>query len=150
MQLTVSRYKSDEHTTLGKLFINDKFECYTLEDAYHPIKIYAKTRIPAGTYEVKLHNEGTMTQKYAEKFPDMHKGMLELQDVPNYSTIYIHIGNKDEDTKGCLLIGKQVDEKNMLISQSTLAYYVFYPKITEALKNEQVFITLIDDDLKSV
>jgi hypothetical protein len=147
MILNLNRYKSDEHTTLGKLSIEDQFECYALEDAYHKEKIYGVTRIPEGKYEVKLHTSGRMTEIYAKKFPEMHIGMLELQNVPNYTTIYIHIGNKDEDTLGCILIGKIVDEVNMKIYSSTVAYVSFYPKVIEALKIGQVFIQIVDNDL---
>src|SRR3990167_1478377 len=122
MILKLERFYSTNDATLGSLSINGQFECYTLEDEYREKKIHSETRIPQGTYQIKLQNDGTMTLKYAKKFPDTHKGMLWLQDVPNFSTIYIHIGNTDDDSSGCILVGKNYNKKEMKLSASTIAY----------------------------
>jgi len=87
-----------------------------------------------------------MTQKYSKKFPTLHEGMLWLQDVPNFSTIYIHIGNTDDDSSGCILVGKSYNKEEMKLSASTVAYLQLYPKVVEALKHEEVFIEIDDLD----
>jgi len=146
MILKLERFYSTNDATLGSLSINGQFECYTLEDEYREKKIHSETRIPQGTYQIKLQNDGTMTLKYAKKFPDTHKGMLWLQDVPNFSTIYIHIGNTDDDSSGCILVGKNYNKKEMKLSASTIAYRELYPKVTETLAHEEVFIDIDDLD----
>ncbi len=146
MILKLERFYSTNDATLGSLSINDQFECYTLEDEYREQKVHSETRIPQGTYPIKLQQHGTMTQKYYKKFPTMHEGMLWLQDVPNFSTIYIHIGNTDDDSSGCILVGRNYDKKEMKISASTVAYLQLYPKVIEALKHEEVLIKIDDLD----
>ena len=50
MELIVDRYNSTSTHTDGLLFINKKFECFTLEDEFREVKVKGKTRIPDGTY----------------------------------------------------------------------------------------------------
>jgi hypothetical protein len=144
MLLELFRKKSNGDTTIGELSIDGAFQCYTLEDEKREIKVMGETRIPAGTYKIKLQQNGTMTGKYAKRFPGIHQGMLWLQDVPNFTTIYIHIGNTDDDTKGCILVGKH--ENNWKLSESTNAYIPLYVKIVQALNSkEKVSIKIIDE-----
>lgn len=149
MQLSVLRYSVNEESTLGLLFIDGVFACYTLEDEPRKAKIKGETRIPEGTYKVELRIIGTHHQKYLKKYPYMHLGMLHITGVPNFTNILIHIGNTDDDTDGCLLVGdsaisnvKQVGR----INSSTIAYEKIYPKIAARLHNgEDVYITYHDE-----
>jgi hypothetical protein len=149
MQLSVLRYSENGESTLGLLFINGKFECYTLEDEHQDIKIKSETRIPARTYPVKLRTEGGHHQRYSNKFSDIHKGMLHIQDVPNFTHILIHIGNDDDDTAGCLLVGdSSINNINQdgRINSSTIAYKRMYSKVIEAMdKGEDVYITYYNE-----
>ena len=80
----------------------------------------------------------------------MHKGMLWLQDVPNFKWILIHCGNTDEHTAGCLLVGDSQENNqiktNGFIGSSSNAYKRIYPAIAEAVENEGVTIEYIDLD----
>ena len=142
MKLRVDRYLSTPNATLGKLYIDDVFECYTLEDEFRAVKVKKETRIPDGTYLIKLRTEGSHHSHYAQKFPDIHKGMLWLQNVPGFQFILIHIGNTEEDTEGCLLVGSDRDEKTMTLQRSTVAYRKMYPKVAEAVEKGEVWITV--------
>ncbi len=106
MTITLQRLRSDSTATSGFLSINGKVVCFTLEDAFHVAKIIGGTRIPSGTYEIKLRDVGGLTQKYLEKYgSSFHHGMLWLQDVPDYEYVYIHVGNTHKHTEGCILVG---------------------------------------------
>lgn len=141
MKLTVYRFLHTENETIGILFINGIFECYTLEDEFRTTKVWGETRIPEGTYQVKLRKEGGHHNRYSQKFPDIHKGMLHVQDVPNFKWILIHIGNDDDDTAGCLLVGEAISSDNKSIARSTLAYKKMYKKVADALEaGEDVYI----------
>ena len=149
MKIEVLRYSGGKRDTLGLLFIDCQFYSYTLEDEYRTKKEYGKTRIPEGTYEVKLRSEGGFHNRYLKKFgPDFHKGMLEIQDVPDFTYVLIHIGNDDDDTAGCLLIGNttnnnMIESKRGFIGDSTSAYREIYPIIRdELLKGEKVFVEI--------
>lgn len=147
MLLKLERIKSTDKATLGKLYINGHFECYTLEDEYRKVKVKHETRIPAGTYVIKLRKYGKWHERMKKRYITIHKGMMELIDVPNFTDILIHPGNKESDTSGCILVGTEIDEKNMVLLQSTKAYLTLYLKVTNAMiNNESVTIEIIDKD----
>jgi hypothetical protein len=147
MNVLVLRYSSHK-STLGLFIIDGKFACYTLEDAFHVVKIPGETRIPEGTYEITLRTFGGHHERYSQKFPEFHKGMLHVTNVPNYEHILIHIGNTDDDTEGCLLIGDSSMtniNSDGRIENSTIAYKRVYPIIANAIESgEQVLIKYRD------
>ena len=136
MKLELKRFSSQSDTTLGILFVDGEFECFTLEDEYRADKIKGETRIPAGTYKVEKREVlSGLTKKYRSKYPwfDFH---FMLQDVPDFQYVYIHIGNDDDHTDGCLLVSDAVksnrfDENNNL-SSSGPAFKRLYQKMSEA------------------
>jgi len=136
MNLLLKRFYTSNVDTLGILSINGIFSAFVIEDTKHDIKIPGQTRIPSGTYEIKL--------TYSPKFG---KNMLEVCNVPNFTGIRIHPGNTNEDTEGCLLPGNVCRYNNdgeSRVEESTLAYNRIYPIITTALESEQVFIEIDD------
>tara|TARA_Y100000310_G_scaffold343404_1_gene450885 strand:- start:2609 stop:3076 length:468 start_codon:yes stop_codon:yes gene_type:complete len=154
MKLQVLRFSSQKDSTSGLLFdITNgiEFLCYTLEDEYREEKIMTETRIPQGTYKIKLRTVGGMDKKYSKRYPGIHKGMLEVCDVPNFKYILIHCGNTDDHTAGCLLVGDSQENnviiKNGFIGKSSNAYKRIYPNIAKALvRNEEVIIKYVDYD----
>ena len=136
MKLELKRFSSQSDTTLGILFVDGEFECFTLEDEYRADKVKGETRIPAGTYKVEKREVlSGLTEKYRKKYPwfDFH---FMLQDVPNFQYVYIHIGNDDDHTDGCLLVSDAVksnrfDENNNL-SSSGPAFKRLYQKMSES------------------
>ena len=100
MKLQVVRTQFGLDATNGLLFIDGKFECFTLEDQYQAVKIAAETAIPEGTYKITLRTTGGFDMKYRKRF-SFHKGMLWIRDVPGFEYILIHTGNTDEHTAGC-------------------------------------------------
>ena len=148
MRLEVLRFSNGEDSTSGLLFdvtTERVFLAYTLEDEYRDNKIAGETRIPDGVYKIGFRKEGGFHSKYKKRFPSFHKGMLQINDVPDFDFILIHCGNTDEHTAGCLLVGdSQVNnmvQKNGFIGESTQAYKRIYPPIAEALESgEEVTI----------
>lgn len=139
MMLEVSRFSSQKESTLGILYdvsVGRRFLCFTLEDEYRTKKVYGETRIPDGEYDLVLRTEGGFNKRYKQKFPNMHLGMLWVKDVPNFEYILIHIGNKDDDTAGCTLVGdtstQNITEEGM-VGSSTNAYKRIYPPIAKAI-----------------
>ena len=154
MELEVMRWSSGEEATLGGLFerlSGRHFLCYTLEDEYRTVKKFGETRIPAGRYQIKLRTEGGHHERYLDKYgPEFHKGMLWLQDVPNFQWILIHCGNTDDDTAGCLLVGNTQNENvtdEGFIGGSVNAYKRIYPPVAQKLiTGEEVWITYTNLD----
>lgn len=101
-----------EHSTLGSLFLNGEFFCYTLEDTVRKdgVKVFGETAIPEGTYNV------TITPSTRFK-----KWMFLVSPVPNFSGIRIHSGNIAEDTDGCILVGKTRTDNHIWNSGQALS-----------------------------
>lgn len=154
MKLTVKRFADNGDTTLGVLYVNGVFECFTVEDEERASKKAGETRIPNGTYNIKLRKEGGFHSKYKVKYPNMHKGMLCIHNADNWKIIkdgmtfqyiLIHTGNTDEHTNGCLLVNDAVSGKTFTGSSSVDAYKDLYPKVVKALESgEEVTIEYID------
>ena len=152
--IEVLRYSSGVDSTLGVLSENGpegrEFLAYTLEDEFREEKVSAETRIPEGTYDVKLRTTGGFHSRYATKFGDWHKGMLHVQDVPGFEYILIHTGNTDEHTMGCLLVADSSTQnitKDGFIGASVSAYKRIYPSLAQWLLDGNILtITYIDYD----
>jgi len=152
--IEVLRYSSGVDSTLGILSENGpdgrEFLAYTLEDEFREEKVSAETRIPEGTYDVKLRTTGGFHSRYAAKFGDWHKGMLHVQDVPGFEYILIHTGNTDEHTMGCLLVADSSTQnitKDGFIGASVSAYKRIYPSLAQWLLDGNILtITYIDYD----
>lgn len=145
MILEVDRFKHGSDSSLGIFKVNGIFECFVCEDEHRDKKVHGETRIPEGCYLIKLRNEGGMTKRYASKFPNDHKGMLHLQNVPNFEYVYIHIGNTDDDSLGCLLVGKGAVSTldGGTVSNSTGAYIDLYRKIVDAMDSGETVQIII-------
>lgn len=144
MEIILKRYKQTRNCTFGVLTAG-KEHCCTLEDVSRAVKIKHETRIPAGTYKLQFRNVGLFNEKYKKRFPRMHKGMIQLCDVPQYEYILIHIGNQKDDTSGCILVGDKADEENDMVLQSEKSYKRIYPIIADAMTKGPCTITIVDE-----
>ena len=130
------------------LSIGRRALCWTLEDEFRTVKVYKETRIAAGTYELLLRKYGSHHERYKDKFSDMHQGMIQLKNVPDFTDILIHIGNTEKDTAGCLLVGSlgAIEANRYTIINSTKAYKLIYPMLANPLvAGEKVFLKIIDE-----
>jgi Family of unknown function (DUF5675) len=101
---------------MGELWLDGKFECYTLEPPRHDPP--AKPRcIPTGRYEFIIAFS-----------PRHNRNLPLLENVPDFEGIEIHTGNYPKDTEGCILVGEVMGEG--AIYQSTVAFNKLFPKLT--------------------
>lgn len=106
MRLLLASQPTQHGRTLGALYVDTFWECYTLEDAVREIpgvrvakwKVPGGTAIPAGVYKVTL-----------EDSPRFGPDTLTINDVPGFTSIRIHAGNDIDDTEGCILVGEEID-----------------------------------------
>ena len=134
MQLKLNRIFKTNTFTIGELYINEKYVTDTLEDRVRPEgeKVYGKTAIPEGTYEVKLTHS-----------PRFKKILPEILNVPNFSGIRIHTGNSSKDTEGCILVGTWDGEKEDWVGNSRIAFDELMALLEEATNNkEKVTLTV--------
>lgn len=107
MKIEVKRIAKKSTYTIGKMYIDGKYYCDTLEDkdrgisqntplsTIKAIKVAGSTAIPAGVYKVIV----SMSPKFKRNLP-------RLLNVPGFEGILIHRGNTDKDTAGCILVGE--------------------------------------------
>lgn len=149
MLIEVVRKYETKNSTIGHLYIDGEFQCYTLEDPGRKKKIWGKTRIWAGEYSVAFRKVGGFHARYKKRFSRIHKGMLHILNVKLFEYILIHIGNTPDDTNGCILVGSGYGRDT--ITDSTKAYIKIYPKIARALESgEPVTIKITDDQIDKV
>ena len=103
LKLSIQREIFDDDKTIGKLYVNDQYYCDTLELKYRgdnmkDVKVPGYTAIPQGIYTVVIGHLSTID-----------RDVPLLQNVPDFSGIYIHTGASTDNTTGCILIG---DYKN--------------------------------------
>lgn len=140
MKLLLRRIFKGPRYTIGKLFINGIYECDTLEDQDRGLtsqmsleeikakKVYGVTAIPTGTYSI---NMTTVSPKFKDRaWAKPYKGILpRLENVKGYEGVLIHVGNKAEDTLGCILVGENKVKGQVINSTAT-----FYELMTVLLK----------------
>lgn len=146
VRVRVDRFMSDDLVTLSRIYLNDRFICHGLEDAFQPVKIPGKTRIPAGKYDLGARLEGGFHARYSDIFSDIHRGMLHIKNVPNFEFILIHTGNYHHDTEGCLLVGN-ADVANKAVWSSRATYRRIYVEMIDAALNNDATIEFVDLDL---
>lgn len=148
MKIVIERISSDKDSTISTVYVDGQFICFGLEDEHREHKVPAETRIPAGVYSVQLRTIGGFHSRYKKKFSDFHKGMLQLQNVPGFEYILIHVGNSDGDTAGCILVGMGAisSQGDMSIQSSVNAYRLLYGIVVDAAKDNDLTLEIIDRD----
>lgn len=119
MLIEIIRGKSSQNSTIGKLYVDGVFECFTLEDVVRPVKIPKITAIPAGTYKVIIN----LSNRFKRLLPL-------ILNVLNYDGVRFHPGNKSVDTDGCILVGTTAGVD--WVGNSVKAFDKLFAKMTAA------------------
>lgn len=149
MNLNLVRVDRQPNYTVGSLFINGEFLCYTLEDKDRGLtqtmpldeikekKVYGKTAIPTGVYYIAMN---TISTKFKDReWAKPYEGKLpRLLNVPGYEGVLIHVGNTAEDTLGCILVGQACF--NGKLSNSATAFHILMTKLNNT--KEPIKITI--------
>ena len=147
-ELFLRRIAHDTKSTSGYILLDGVFLCFSMEDAFNKPKIDGKTRIPAGKYFVDWKKEPTpLIIRYRQRY-DYFQWHLEVKDVPNFSHVYIHVGNTHEHTDGCILVGDSLVNQGTqsdFMGNSRQAFNRVYNKLVTLLNNnEQLILTVTD------
>lgn len=144
MRTKIIRVAEGKQSTLSQLYIDNIFQCYLLEDKIRDVKIPKQTAIPKGNYTLRLNTWGGMNAEYRQKFPKLHTGMIEINGLPNFSFVYIHIGNTYRQTAGCPLCGFGFEMVNgdYQVLRSKDAYQMIYPKLLALAQDNQNDISI--------
>ena len=153
MELKLRRIAKKNGYTIGKLSINGKYFCDTLEDSDRGLdsgmsldvlkhkKLAHITAIPTGRYQVVMNivSPRLSKSKFYKQYGDGR--VPRLLNVPAFEGILIHCGNTAKDTDGCILVGK--NSKVGMVLDSKITYSNLYPLLEAAYKrNERIFITV--------
>jgi hypothetical protein len=134
MEILIKRLHYTLKTTISAVYIDGKYFCDCLEDRVRTTKVYGKTAIPAGRYQV-IWNK---SNRFKIKMPL-------LLDIQGFSGVRIHVGNKNEDTDGCCIFGSYDAKTPDWVSNSRVAINKFYPLVEKAYQsNEKIWITIED------
>lgn len=150
MKIKIDRTYRKYSYTIGKLFIDGKFFCNTLEDKdrglrqstplsdIEKIKVPSQTAIPTGIYRVIL-NQVSPRFSQVEVYKSIDGKLPRLLDVPGFDGVLIHAGNTDKDTAGCILVGENKEKGKVL--NSRIIFFKLYSLMKDAIKRGEV-ITL--------
>lgn len=130
-KILINRKWPKANYTIGRLFVDGVFWFNTLEDTDRDLyqdmsvedikarKVYSKTAIPKGTYEVVL----APTTRFKDRpWAKRYDGLVPLlKNVKCFSGVLFHPGNGPEDTSGCILVGNNTVVGGL--TGSTAAYY---------------------------
>ena len=99
-----------DRSTIGELYIDGVFFCYTLEDEIRPdgIKVDGKTAIPIGEdYKVEL----TFSNRFQRMMPLIYNqpDKTIASHGVKFSGVRFHGGNTAKDTHGCPLVAFNTD-----------------------------------------
>lgn len=108
MKLKLLRSRLLEDRTIGQVYVDDVFFCFSLEDKVRKEKVDGETAIPEGRYKVTL-----------EDSPAFGHDTITINGVPNFSYIRIHSGNSPSDTRGCPLVGYKLTKDNLIAYGTT-------------------------------
>lgn len=139
MELLLERKWCKPDYTIGRLYVNGKFYCNTLEDTVRDInkngtfdcgefKISGHTAIPYGKYEVIVN--------YSPKFK---RELPRLLNVKHFDGILIHRGNTHRDSSGCILVGENT-KKGMVLNSTK--YEIELTKMLKEVQNRKEKITI--------
>lgn len=132
MKLKLERLYLKYTYTIGKLYIDDKYFCDTVEDKVRDLnkdgdlndlgetKVYGETAIPYGTYEVEV----TYSPKFKRELPL-------IKNVPHFEGIRIHKGNYAANSSGCVITGENKIKGGVI---NSTPYEI---KITSLIKEAQ-------------
>lgn len=154
MNIRLERTFSNDHYTIGHLYIDNKYYCDVIEDTDRGLdwsmplaeikakKIYGETAIPTGTYRVTLN---ILSPKFygKEYYRKVCKGFMpRLLNVPGYEGILIHRGINQYSSAGCLIVGWNKIKGQVIDSQK--AFEGLYKKLRKAADaNETITIEIL-------
>jgi hypothetical protein len=146
MELIYIRRWQGNASTLGTLTVDGAAHHFILEDKDRGLdskmplgeiarlKVKKETAIPSGRYQVIVAH----STRFKRLLP-------RLVNVPGYSGILIHPGNRIRNTEGCLLPGVTnfMEDKEYCVGQSKTAFERLFEKILAAGKRgENIWITI--------
>jgi hypothetical protein len=123
MELKLRRFEFGTNYTIGKLYVDGIYHCFTLEDKVREgEKVNGQTAIPYGTYSVIID--------HSNRF---NRDLPHILNVQGFEGVRIHTGNTSADTEGCILVGTTWAGKDF-VGNSKFAFDPLFEKMKAADK----------------
>ena len=156
MELKLHRIALKNEYTIGKLYINEEYECDTLEDKVRDYnkdgdlndagegKVYGKTAIPYGRYEITLDVVSPKFSKY-EFYTNVCGGRLpRLLNTPHFEGVLMHVADGYKGSEllmGCIGVGRNLIKGGLLNGKE--AFAKLYQRLKVASDSgEEIWITI--------
>lgn len=155
MNFTLLRYSKANNSSQSLLFVRNSisdgqplFFSHVIEDDDTGAK--GDKRIPSGTYTLKIHASETPKTLIFRKAWPWFTFFIEVVGIPGFDLVFVHSGNDQKDTEGCLLLNDvmgnnsiQVEKEGSLSNQACKRFYdLVYPMLE---KGEKITITVKDE-----
>ena len=143
MRILLQRHALKAGYTIGRMEINGRYFCDTLEDTDRGLseemseaeiaarKVKGATAIPTGTYRIDMQ---TRSPRFGRVLP-------RLISVKGYAGVLIHSGNTADDTEGCILVGENRERGKVLNSRDTLEHLLAFLRAAQA-EGEEIELTI--------
>ena len=143
MRILLQRHALKAGYTIGRMEINGRYFCDTLEDTDRglresmtedeiaALKVKGATAIPTGTYRIDMQ---TRSPRFGRVLP-------RLVSVKGYAGVLIHSGNTAADTEGCILVGENHERGKVLNSRATLEHLLVFLRAAQA-EGEEIELTI--------
>ena len=143
MRILLQRHALKAGYTIGRMEINGRYFCDTLEDTDRglseemsedeiaALKVKGATAIPTGTYRIDMQTRS----------PRVGRVLPRLVSVKGYAGVLIHSGNKAADTEGCILVGENRERGKVLNSRATLESLLVFLRAAQA-EGEEIELTI--------
>ena len=154
MKLLLKRIARREKYTIGKLYLDGKYVCDTIEDKDRGLtdkmttseilkkKIKSQTAIPTGTYQLTIN---VVSPKFSKKefyIKNANGGRVpRLLNVPGYEGILMHCGVNENSSAGCLIVGYNTIVGKVTNSQQ--AFIKLYGLLKKAKVGEKITIEIV-------
>lgn len=143
MRILLQRHALKAGYTIGRMEINGRYFCDTLEDTDRglresmtedeiaALKVKGATAIPTGTYRIDMQ---TRSPRFGRVLP-------RLVSVKGYSGVLIHSGNTADDTEGCILVGLNRERGKLIGSRLKLGRLLVLLREAQA-EGEEIELTI--------
>lgn len=143
----IRKYKKATYT-IGKLYIDGKYFCDTLEDKDRGLddsmsegvikskKVYGQTAIPTGTYFIDMN---TVSPKFKDRsWAKPYNGKIpRLVGVKGFDGVLIHPLNEASESIGCVGVGQNKVKGKVVNSVAT------FNKLMSITKGQNCTLTII-------
>lgn len=156
MELILKRIALRSEYTIGKLYVDGKYVCDTIEDtvrdldkdgkfANGEVKIPGKTAIPYGRYEITMKVKSPKYSNFSKySWAKKYDGYLpRLLNVSQFDGVLMHVGNSAMNSEGCIIVGENKVVGKVINSVNTFRRLMDEYLVPAKKRNENIVITII-------